>query len=127
MKEQMIAVAIQDGEDLFLWLRIRRARSGEIYYTFPTGRSEPEWKKWDPHGSLHADGRSHNKSFDRKISSQQRQKPDADFKGTVNFVTRPIAANEPRDFGVVCDKTKFTEAMELPARACRHLEDSQII
>jgi hypothetical protein len=115
MKEQMVAVAIRDGEDLFLWLRIRRAPSGDIYYMFPTGRPEREWKKWDPHGTLHADGRSHHKSFDQKISPQQtQQKPDADFKGTVNFVTRPIAASEPKTFGVVCDKTKFTEVMELP-------------
>ena len=115
MKEQMIAVAIRDGENLFLWLRIRRAPSGDIYYMFPTGRPEPEWKKWDPHGSLHADGRSHHKTFDQKVSQQQQQKPDVDFKGTVNFITRPIAASEPKDFGVLCDKTKFTEVMELLA------------
>src|SRR5260370_33511364 len=62
-KEQMIAVAVRDEEDLFLWLRIRRARSG-IYYMIPTGRTGPEWKKSDPHATAHQDGRSHRKSYD---------------------------------------------------------------
>src|SRR6266567_3481005 len=42
--EKMFAVAVRDGADLFLWLRIRRAASG-IYYVFATGREEePDWK-----------------------------------------------------------------------------------
>jgi hypothetical protein len=51
MSEQMFAVAVRDGNDLFLWIRLRRAASGDLYYMFPTGRSGPEWKKWNPHGS----------------------------------------------------------------------------
>src|SRR5262249_6812321 len=31
----------------------RRSRLGDIYYSLTTGRSGPEWKKWDPHGSYH--------------------------------------------------------------------------
>ncbi|SRR6266496_353226 len=42
--EKMFAVAVRDGADLFLWIRIRRAASG-IYYVFATGREEePDWK-----------------------------------------------------------------------------------
>jgi hypothetical protein len=113
MSEQMFAVAVRDGNDLFLWLRLRRAASG-IYYMVPTGRSGPEWKKWNPHGSLHKDGRSHHKSFDQKIFPQQRQKPNAGFRGTEQMVTRPIASDEPRAFGVICDPAEFSEVMEIP-------------
>jgi hypothetical protein len=113
--ERMFAVAIRDAEDLFLWIRIRRSRRGDIYYMFPTGRSGPEWKKWNPHGSHHKDGRSHHKSFDRKMLSQRRQKPDSHFKGTECLIARPIARNEPRAFGEICNPTEFAEVMQVPA------------
>jgi hypothetical protein len=115
MMERMFAVAIRDGQDLFLWIRIRRARLGDIYYMFPTGRSEPEWQKWNPHGSHHKDGRRHHKSFDRKIMPEQRQKPDSDFRGSENLIIRPITFHEPRAFGVICDPAEFSEVMEVPA------------
>lgn len=115
MAEGMFAVAVRDGEELFLWLRIRRAASGDIYYMIPTGRTGPEWQKWDPHGSLHKDGRSHHKSFDRKMRAKAGQKPDTDFKGVENMVTRPVASDEPRAFGVICDPSDFSEVMEIPA------------
>ena len=110
----MFAVAVRDGKDLFLWLRIRRAADGDIYYIIPTGRHEPEWEKWNPHGSLHNDGNFHHKSFDKKIFPTKGQKPNSNFKGTINMVARPIASNEPRAFGVICDPTKFSEVMEIP-------------
>jgi hypothetical protein len=112
--DRMFAVAIRDGKDLFLWLRLRRAKLGDIYYAIPTGRSEPERKKWDPHGSHHRDGRTHHKSFDQKTFQQQRQKPDSDFHGTEQLITRPISSDEPRAFGVICDPSKFSEVMEVP-------------
>ncbi len=113
--EKMFAVAVRDGTDLFLWIRIRRAESG-IYYVFATGREEEaEWKKWNPHGSQHKDGRFHHKSFDHKVfPPEQRQKPDADFKGTEQLVTRPIAPDEPRLVGVICDPAKFDAVLEVP-------------
>jgi hypothetical protein len=113
--ERMFAVAIRDAEGLFLWVRIRRSLLGDIYYMFPTGRSGREWKKWNPHGSQHKDGRSHHKSFDRKMFAQQGQKPDSHFKGTENLIARPIARNEPRAFGVICEPAEFAEVMQVPA------------
>jgi hypothetical protein len=114
MPERMFAVAVRDGDALFLWIRIRRAVDGDLYYVFPTGRQEPEWKKWNPHGSLHKDGRLHHKSFDRKLSLQKGQKPDSNFKDTVNWITRGIASDEPRAFGVICGPAQFSEVMEVP-------------
>jgi hypothetical protein len=112
--ERMFAVAIRDGEDLFLWIRIRRAADGDIYYVLQTGRPEAKWKKWNPHGSLHKDGQFHDKSFDQKLSAKKGQKPDADFKGTANMVMVPTGPDRPRAFGVICDPTKFSEVMEVP-------------
>jgi hypothetical protein len=111
----MFAVAVRDGADLFLWIRIRRAASG-IYYVFATGREEEsEWKNWNPHGSYHKNGRFHHKSFDQKpLPQEQHQKPDASFQGTKQMVTRPISSEEPRLVGVICDPTKFDEVMEVP-------------
>jgi hypothetical protein len=113
-KERMCAVAVRDGTDLFLWFRIKRGASGDLYYVIPTGRAEPEWKKWDPHGSLHKDGRSHHKSFDCKALPKTGQKPDVNFKGTESWVTRPISSDEPRTFGVICKPAEFSDVMEIP-------------
>jgi hypothetical protein len=110
----MFAVAVRDGNDLLLWIRIKRAKAGDIYFMFPTGRKGLVWKRWDPHGSLHKDGNFHHKSFDRKIFPRRRQKPDSYFKGTEQLVTRPIASDEPRAFNVPCDPAKFLDVMEVP-------------
>jgi hypothetical protein len=115
--ESMFAVAVRDGDDLFLWIRLRRAAGTDIYYVIPTGREhDPEWKEWNPHGSWHKDGRLHHKSFNQKILPVgQRQEPNFEFKGTHNLITRGIASDEPRTFGVPCDPTKFSEIMEISA------------
>jgi len=45
--ERMFAVAVRDRDDLFLWLRLRRAAGTDIYYVVPTGREQdPKWEKW---------------------------------------------------------------------------------
>jgi hypothetical protein len=114
--ERMFAVAVRDQNDLFLWTRLRRAAGTDIYYVFPTGREhDPEWKTWNPHGSWHATGRVHHKSFKKEFLRAQRQKPNAEFKGTHNLITRGIASGEARSFGLPCDRTKFSEVMEIPA------------
>jgi hypothetical protein len=115
MMERMFAVAIRDEKNLFLWLRIRRAPEGDVYVMLPTGRQTAEWKKWNPHGSQHKDGHFHHKSFDRKLIAQERQKPDCNFRGTENLITRPIASDEPRAFGVICNPAEFSGVLEVPA------------
>jgi hypothetical protein len=116
MIERMFAVAIRDGKDLFLWIRIRRAIDSDVYYMLPTGRQDPGSKKWNPHGSLHKNGRSHHKSFDQKIFPKKDQKPDSNFKGSVNMITVPTASDEPRAFGVICEPAEFSEVIEVPVR-----------
>ena len=105
--ERMFAIAVRDGDDLFLWVRLRRAARNDIYYVLPTGREDDaEWKEWDPHGSWHQDGSLHHKSFNRKmLPAESRQKPNVEFKGTHNLITRGIASDEPRALGVAMRPT----------------------
>ncbi len=116
--ERMFGIAVRDGADLFLWMRLRRAARTDIYYVLPTGRDDdPEWKEWNPHGSWHRNGRLHHKTFDHKMfPAEPKQEPNAAFKGTHNLITRGIASDEPRAFGVPCDPTKFSEVVVVPAR-----------
>jgi hypothetical protein len=112
--ERIFAVAIRDGRDLFLWLRIKRDARGDIYYLIPTGRTGGKWKKWNPHGSHHRDGWRHHKSFNRPFFREQRQEPDDNFKGSETMITRPIASYEPRAFGIICNPAEFSEVLEVP-------------
>src|SRR5215472_9803105 len=61
--QRRFAVAFRDGSDLFLWLWIKRASKGDIYYFIPTGRTGRKWERWNPHRSHHASGQRHHKSF----------------------------------------------------------------
>jgi hypothetical protein len=85
-------------------------------YVLPTGREDdPEWKKWNPHGSWHRDGRLHHKSFNKRLlPAEPRQEPNAEFKGTHQLIMRGIALDEPRAFGVTCDPTEFSDVVEIP-------------
>jgi hypothetical protein len=80
-------------------------------YVLPTGREDdPEWKKWNPHGSWHRDGRLHHKSFNKRLlPAEPRQEPNAH-----QLIMRGIALDEPRAFGVTCDPTEFSDVVEIP-------------
>src|SRR5262245_61797188 len=55
--EYRYAVAIEDGESLWLTLWVRRSPKGEFFVMLPRGDSE-----WDPHTSYHLNGNFHMKS-----------------------------------------------------------------
>jgi hypothetical protein len=114
MEDRMFAITILEEERLRLWLRIRRAASGDIYYLLPNQRAEADWKKWNPHGSWHRSGAYHHKSFNHKSMAQQRQKPDWDFAGTENFITLGIASDEIAFLGT-CERSDFAATMEIPS------------
>src|SRR5262249_55226396 len=81
----------------------------------PTGRTGAEWRKWNPHVSLHRDGGFHHKSYDRKLPLPKKVRaPDAGFKGSLHVLQRPSACHEPRSFGVMCDPAEFSDVMEIP-------------
>jgi hypothetical protein len=114
MAERMFAVAIRDGSELFLWLRLRRAPKDDIYCMIPTGRNDPELRKWDPHESLHKDGNLHRKSFDRKMFPKKERKPDASFAGVLNLLTRSAAKEEPRQFNVYAMRQNLMRFLSCP-------------
>lgn len=87
--DHMFAVAVRDGSDLFLWLRLRRNWKGEIFYVYPTGpKTETEW---DPHGSKHADGVGHHKSREPAgtAENEQRRHANSHYQGRSASRERP--------------------------------------
>ena len=55
-QNRMYAVAVRDGHELFLFCRIRRTVTGDVYVLPP--RPDPDW---NPHVSYHASGQYHVK------------------------------------------------------------------
>ena len=82
----MYAIAAYDRGILYLVLRIVRNKRGEVFYVLPRDDREG----WDPHGSRHADGSEHYKSFDQRFMRRQRQVPSEGFQGSENLVTIPL-------------------------------------
>ena len=111
----MYAVAIRDRDDLFLFLRIRRAPTGDAYVMFPRNDRDG----WDPHASIHKDGRHHQKSFGHKFMVREGDPPGKNLKGTRNVVTTPNATNEPRAINVLCRLEDFSEVFEIPVTDLR--------
>ena len=114
-KDRKFAVAVRDGSDLFLWLRLRRNWKGEIFYVWATKSKDfPREIKWNPHGSKHKNGVTHHKiTFDKKFGERRLQKPDANFKGTETLFWRGTAAHEPRRLGIICNPTEYDDVMVL--------------
>jgi hypothetical protein len=58
------AVAVRDGEELYLLITVNR--EGDNVYVNSPRPGEPEW---NPHASYHASGQHHAKSFNHKFST----------------------------------------------------------
>ena len=82
--ETLYAVAVRDEAESFIVLTLCR-RSDNIYYNLPRDH-DPDWK---PHGSFHASGQRHHKSFNHKMGIAYGQKPNEDFKGTERQPIQP--------------------------------------
>ncbi len=114
-QKRMYAVAVRDGGDLLLCLSICRAPQGDVYVNIPRDH-DPAWK---PHSSYHASGQHHQKSYNQKTHLDHRQRPDGNFTGTHTVVTMPIASNEPRAVGVLCQPADFQDVIEVAASDVR--------
>lgn len=108
--EQMYAVSVRDNEELFLILRIRRNRRGEIFCMFP----RPGREGWDPHASYHLDGKYHHKSFDHKMIVTQGPPLDQNFCGSINLLTTSIKRPDVRAINVICNPDNFDKMLEIP-------------
>lgn len=104
--ESKYAVAIRDGEDLWLALWVRRSPKPEFFVFQPCGDRD-----WNPHNSLHTDGTFHVKSHDRAMLRYQRQRPDS-IKESEHL--GGYMGYGPKVAGAVCDPADFTAVFEAP-------------
>jgi hypothetical protein len=113
-QSRMYAVAVRDGHDLFLFCRIRRTVTGDVYVISP--RPAPDW---NPHFSYHASGHYHVKNDAHPFHVSHWQRPGANFLGTRNMSTMGIAASEPRITNAPCKAEDYAEVFEIPVSALR--------
>jgi hypothetical protein len=106
--EKLYAVAVRDGDNLWLVLWVRRNRKGEFFVMVPRTK-----KGWDPHTSYHSDGTFHIKSFDHKLSVQKRQPLTGDFRGTEHLGA--YAGYGPKSVGAICESSAFSGVVEVPS------------
>ena len=97
----LYAVAIEDDAGLWLTLWVRRSSKPGYFVMIPRRDGE-----WNPHASWHVDGGFHHKTYDHRIVRQERQRPDASFKGSENMIMTPVTA-DARLVGAVCDRSQF--------------------
>src|SRR5437667_2736480 len=115
--EYRYAVAVRDGDDLWLVLWVRRSPKGEFFLLrpIPDGlHMLSDHTKWDPHTSYHLDGTLHMKSYGHKVfqSSYKRQPLTGAFRGTEHLGM--YAGFSPRGVGAVCHPDDFSGVIEVP-------------
>jgi hypothetical protein len=91
--EKLYAVAVRDGDNLWLVLWIRRNRTGEFFVMVPRSK-----EGWDPHTSYHRDGTFHSKSFNRKHVVAEGIADGAEY-ASARLVSRHGGAHQP-DWGI---------------------------
>lgn len=120
--ERKYAVAVRDGDDLWLVRRLRRASNGDIYVLMPwTSQTSDEkvprdFRAMNPHASYHRDGRVHWKVGNKPSLRFQRQKPDGNLKGSEPIFGLPISMDDVRALGMPCRSEDFPGGViEFPA------------
>jgi hypothetical protein len=104
--EYRYALAVREGDDLQLVLSVRRNPKGEFFVLVP----HPDGK-WDAHLSYHRSGKLHIKTHGgRPTPAVQRQSLRGQFRGTEH-----LGKFNVKVVGVICDSSKFTKVMEVPA------------
>ncbi len=110
-----IAIAVRD-QTLHLEASVVRKAASDVYLNFHRDH-DPNWK---PHGSYHASGQFHHKSYGRQLGSPVLdQKPTSSFKGTKNLASFGLATGEWLFFHQPCDPSNFDEVFEIPAALLR--------
>jgi len=111
--EENYAVAVNDTEGLFLFLRVKRSAKGEYFVFMP----RPSDSLVDAHVSYHADGSYHVKTHEKygaeKFMVEQRQKPDQNFKGTEHMLAQRVG----RERGITsrCDPSQYSGIFQISA------------
>ena len=112
-RDRHYAIAVRAGADLLLVQHAVRNWKGEFFYMWR--RRERPWDDplWNPKASAHRDGRRHQKSFDCKFGQIRREKPDAAFTGSEQFVQTSIAWDEAQALNIPCTTTDFEGVFEI--------------
>jgi hypothetical protein len=104
--ENLYAVAIREGSELWLTLWVRRSSMGDVFVMIPRGE-----RSWDPHLSYHQDSTVHSKSFGQKIGPGEKRQPlNDDFRGTEHL---GIFAGHGKSIGAVCNPSDFSGVVEI--------------
>jgi hypothetical protein len=104
------AVAVRDGDDLFTVLTVNRKPSGDVYANV----LRPHDPNMKPHGSYHASGQHHAKTYNHKVFVRHLQPPDKNFRGKAQVETVVITSNDHRLINEPCQPSDFTEVFEIP-------------
>jgi hypothetical protein len=91
---------------------MRRADKGEAWHPCAEG-------SWDLHASYHASGERHDKIESRIFLPRCGQEPDDSLRGVEYVTARPIAAHEPRTFGIAYQAQFFSKRLEIPVDKLR--------
>jgi hypothetical protein len=107
--EHRYAVAVREGDDLWLTLWVRRSRKGEFFVMVPRGD-----RNWDPHTSYHLEGTLHMKTYNRKVfPSQKRQPLDGVFRGSEHLGA--YYGHAPKAVGALYDPACYSGIFSLPS------------
>jgi hypothetical protein len=105
-REYRYALAVRDGNDLWLTLWVRRSPKPEFFVFQPRGDHD-----WNPHASLHADGTFHLKSHGRIMLPPVKRQPPNSIRGSETLGA--YAGHGPKSVGAVCDPQDFTGVFEI--------------
>jgi hypothetical protein len=106
------AVAVRDGEDLWLHSIIKKTYRGDVYDFWPHGNVEGGWT----HASYHVDGTVHIKHRGKRpLPGLNQQRLDASFRGVEPLFTTPIYVSALRGSGRKCDLSDFANVFEIAA------------
>lgn len=103
------AVAVRDGGNLWLCLRIKRSAKGDCYVCFPLAGAHV-----NPHASYHRDGRVHHKNHNYAAHVRKKQKPDSSFQGAENILVTPLSATHARGTNSISRPEQFSDVFEIP-------------
>lgn len=105
--EHRYAVAVRDGDGLWLTLWVRRSRRGAFFVMVPRGDRD-----WDVHTSYHLDGTLHMKSHGRTVLTAQKRQPlTGTFRGTEHLGAS--YGHGPKSVGAICDPAAFSGVLEV--------------
>jgi len=108
LQDRMYAVAVRHDADLQLLCRIRRSKTGDVYFLI-----ERDEFFGDPHASYHRSGTRHVKSHNHTYFTSHIQKPDQSFRGTEPVFAMAIQAGEVTKLQTPCLSEQFSEVFEI--------------